>query len=144
MSIHGEIIVIDDDKDELFIYRSIFSDIHIPNPVKYFEFPTEIFKYLDETKEQPFLIICDINMPLSNGFTLRERMLKNKNIRARLIPFVFVTNTKNEVDIFKAHDLFAFGLYRKRNDYNEQKYMIIDIINACAKIHRDKPGSTMP
>ena len=141
MSIHGEILVIDDDRDDLFIYQSIFSDLSIKNPVRYFEFPKDIFKHLDSVTEQPFLIICDINMPQVNGFTLRERMLKNENIQAKLIPFVFVTNTRNEVDIFKAHELFAFGLYRKRTDYEEQKELIINIINSCYKIHSRLRGN---
>lgn len=136
----GEIIVIDDDKDDLFMYESVFTDLELPYPVSYFEFPKQIFEYLENLEQQPFLIICDINMPLVNGFKLRELMLANKNLNGRLTPFVFITNTRNEIDIFKAHELFAFGLYNKQIDYNEHKRLIEGIITTCTHIHKLHSG----
>ena len=128
MNAQGEILVIDDDRDDLFIYQSIFSDLNIPNTIKYFEYPAEVYKYLEEVPHDPFIIISDINMPLINGFQLREKMLNNHKLRGRTSPFIYVTNTGNDLDIFRAHELFATGLHRKRDDYNSQKALILDIV----------------
>ncbi len=136
MNKNSEILVIDDDRDDLFIYKSIFSDIDLAPNTKYFESPFEIFKYLEQTDTDPFLIISDINMPQINGFQLRQKMLSSTLIKGRTSPFVYISNTGNELDIFKAHELFAIGLHKKRNDYNSQKALIIDIVKSCTTIHR--------
>ncbi len=136
MNKNSEILVIDDDRDDLFVYKSIFNDINLAANTKYFEAPSEIFKYLEQTKTDPFLIISDINMPQINGFQLRQKMLGSNLIKGRTSPFVYISNTGNELDIFKAHELFAIGLHKKRNDYNSQKALIVDIIKTCDTMHR--------
>jgi len=51
----------------------------------------------------PDIIICDIMMPVMDGFEFRREMLKDK--RLKTIPFVFLTAKGDETDVLEGYDL---------------------------------------
>ena len=64
---NGPIVLIEDDNDDALTMQEALKDLNIGNEFIYFPNTILALKYLKETKQQPFLIICDVNMPFQNG-----------------------------------------------------------------------------
>lgn len=74
MSQSGPIIVVEDDDDDQFLVKQSLSELGVKNQCLFFSNGQQAYRYLLDSKEQPFLILCDINMPVMNGLELRERI----------------------------------------------------------------------
>ena len=70
----GPIIVIEDDIDDQELLRDVFQKINYPNIVRYFNDGESALEYLNRTDVIPFLILSDINMPVLDGFALRDKV----------------------------------------------------------------------
>jgi len=70
----GPIIVIEDDIDDQELLRDVFQKINYPNKVRYFNDGESALEYLNRTDVIPFLILSDINMPVLDGFALRDKV----------------------------------------------------------------------
>lgn len=124
MSIRGPIISIEDDADDQFLIKSVVEELDIPNELLFFGNGVEALLYLETTRDQPFLIICDINMPIMNGLELRERIDKNEYLRKKSIPFVFLSTADNPLVIDTAYESTIQGFFKKENSFEELKARI--------------------
>lgn len=124
MSIRGPIISIEDDADDQFLIKSVVEELDIPNELLFFSNGVEALLYLETTSDQPFLIICDINMPVMNGLELRERIDKNEFLRKKSIPFVFLSTADNPLVIETAYESTIQGFFKKENSFEELKARI--------------------
>ena len=70
MSLVGPILIVEDDPDDQLLIRDILEEMALPNSLRYFPNGSEAIAYLQTTQEQPFLILCDINMPVMNGLEM--------------------------------------------------------------------------
>jgi CheY-like chemotaxis protein len=124
----GPIIIIEDDCDDQELLREVFNEINLPNILHFFASPKEAFCYLLNTTEKPFLIISDINMPVLNGFELKDKINQNLCLRKKNIPFVFLsTNSENDT-IAKAYELVAQGYFVKPVRISDLKEMVLIMI----------------
>ncbi|MCE6987829.1 response regulator [Dyadobacter sp. CY323] len=121
MSLKGPIISIEDDADDQFLIRSVVEELNIPNKLLFFGNGLEALLFLETTKEQPFVILCDINMPVMNGLELRERIEKNDYLKRKSIPFVFLTTADNPLIIDTAYSSTIQGFFKKENSFTELK-----------------------
>lgn len=121
MSIRGPIISIEDDADDQFLIKSVVEELDIPNELLFFNNGVEALLYLETTREQPFLIVCDINMPVMNGLELRERIERNEYLRQKSIPFVFLSTADNPLVIQTAYQTTIQGFFKKENSFDEFK-----------------------
>lgn len=119
MSRRGPIISIEDDIDDQFLIKSIIEELQIPNPVIFFENGLEALMFLETTQEQPFLIMCDINMPIMNGLELRDKIEKNQYLRKKAIPFIFLTTADDPRIINIAYDDTIQGFFKKETSFTE-------------------------
>lgn len=124
MSIKGPIISIEDDADDQFLIKSVIEELDITNELLFFSNGVEALLYLETTRDQPFLIICDINMPVMNGLELRERIDKNEYLRKKSIPFVFLSTADNPLVIETAYDSTIQGFFKKENSFEDLKTRI--------------------
>ena len=67
MATTGPIILIEDDEDDIDIFREAMRENEIPNTLIIFPSGPDDLAYLTTTPDQPFLIICDVNLPKQNG-----------------------------------------------------------------------------
>lgn len=120
----GPIIIIEDDKDDQDLYSEALKDIGIFNEIYFFDGGKQVLDYLVNTEEQPFIIISDINMPGMTGLELKKYMEDDPYLRAKGIPFVFISTNATKVSVRHAHALSVQGYFQKPNSMGELKELL--------------------
>jgi CheY-like chemotaxis protein len=114
MSKIGPIVVVDDDEDDQAILREVFEGpLKITNPLKFFTDGNKVLEYLRNTNEQPFIIFCDVNMPIMNGLELRNIIHEDDYLRKKSIPFIFLSTAVSHQDLQRAYELNVQGFFIK-------------------------------
>ena len=117
MSAQGPILIIEDDEDDQFMIRLALDQLNVSNDKRFFDNGQKALDYLLTTTERPFLIFCDINMPLMNGLELRETINENEYLRKKAVPFVFLTTSANQNAVRIAYDLTVQGYFKKASSF---------------------------
>ncbi|GAB3789644.1 response regulator [Spirosoma horti] len=134
MSLKGPIISIEDDEDDQYLIGQVIQQLNLPNSLRFFSNGQTALNYLKTTVEQPFLILCDINMPIMNGLELRKEINESEYLRTKSIPFVYLTTAANSQLIQEAYDSMVQGFYKKAIDYsglNQQLKLIVEYWQNC-------------
>jgi CheY-like chemotaxis protein len=129
MAINGPILIVDDDPDDQEMIGRILKKMDIENEIKNFLDGERLLEYLRTTDEKPFIIICDINMPIMNGLQLKEAIEKDLYLRKKSIPFVYLSTTANPQQVRKAYELTVQGFFVKGQSYDALKNAITQIIS---------------
>jgi len=129
----GPIIVVEDDVEDQELFGEAISELGILNPVVFFNEGVSGLEYLQKTAEQPFIIFCDINVPLMNGLQLREHIDADETLRRKSFPFIFYTSSLNKSEIIKAYKLTVQGFFVKENSFADTKETIRLIIDYWGK-----------
>src|SRR5687767_2669951 len=95
----GPIIVVEDDADDRDIMEQILKELEVENKVVWFTSSKDAFAYLKTTSEQPFLIMCDVNLPGENGIEFKWRVDADRQLRKKSIPFVFYSTAVNQTSV---------------------------------------------
>lgn len=120
----GPIIFVEDDKDDQEVYAAAIKIIGVPNEIRFFDRANEALDYLLTTEEQPFIILSDINMPGMNGLELKRHIQDDPYLRAKGIPFVFISTNASKVSVRHAHMLSVQGYFEKPSSMNAIQSML--------------------
>src|SRR5690349_8396951 len=115
----GPILLADDDADDRLLVESVCHSLHYKNPIVHFEHGAQLLEYLLETKEKPFLILCDINMPVMNGLEVRRKIDEHEFLRRKSIPFVFFSTNAVKREVDQAFELTVQGFFEKGNSLQQ-------------------------
>src|SRR5688572_548563 len=85
----GPLIIVEDDIDDQDIIKEVFESLGLSNTLLLFSDGYDALRYLKTTTDQPFLILCDINLPKLNGLELRELINADPWLRRKSVPFIF-------------------------------------------------------
>ena len=129
MAVNGPVIIIEDDEDDIHIMEEVFKSLPMPNPVLYFRECEKVYEYLKTTREKPFLIFSDINLPGMSGMELKKKINEEADIRRKSIPFVFLTTTSNHVIVLESYELLSQGFFTKPDTIAGIKNMMEMIFN---------------
>lgn len=130
MAKSGPILFIEDDTDDIEIIFKILHELRVKNELVSFSDTANAFQYLKETENQPFLILCDINLPPQNGLEFKKRIDNDKELRKKSIPFIFYSTSAEQRAINKAYtEMTVQGFFEKGVSYEEIKDDIGAIIN---------------
>ncbi|MDQ1090032.1 MULTISPECIES: response regulator [unclassified Siphonobacter] len=129
MSLQGPIISVEDDEDDQYLIQSVIDELGITNRLLFFNNGKAALDYLLVTEEQPFFIICDVNMPIMNGLELHMHLISNEELKKKSIPFIFFTTAANAKLIDEAYQQMIQGFYRKGSSFIELKEQIQTIYN---------------
>ena len=129
MTRQGPIIVVEDDEDDREILIEVFENLHVNNELKFFNSGDEVLHYLLASKEQPFLILTDVNLPRMRGPELRRRINENEYLRNKSIPFIFLTTSADPASVKEAYDQMVQGFFQKEHSFEKVKKMIRLIID---------------
>ena len=109
----GPIVIIEDDPDDLETYEECIKAIGISNELRFFQDCKAVLKYLNTTNEQPFIILSDVNLPGINGLELKKEIQADPYLRAKGIPFVFISTDASATSVRHAHALSVQGYFEK-------------------------------
>jgi CheY-like chemotaxis protein len=135
MNRNGEIIVIEDDKEDQELFDEIFQSLEICNKVIFFDNGEDALQYLQQPNIEPFLILSDINLPKLNGFELRERVFTNKELSKKCIPYIFITTSASRESVINAYAFSAQGFFIKPTKFSDLEEVIISIVSYWKKCY---------
>jgi CheY-like chemotaxis protein len=130
---NAPILIVDDDDDDKDILLDVWKELPFQNPLVFFSNADELLDYLKTKKVNPFLILCDVNIPKIDGFELKEKLLKNFDTNYKSIPFVFWSTEVSAAQIQKAYDLGVNGFFVKEANFEDLKQSLIDIVHYWTK-----------
>ncbi len=117
---------IDEDSDDQEVVTQAFEELGIPNKVIGLGDGWQALQYL-KTEEPPFLILCDYKLPGMDGTDLRRTIEADEALRAKAIPFVFVSTTVSKAMVQEVYGMNVQGLFEKGSRYEEIKEVMEQI-----------------
>jgi CheY-like chemotaxis protein len=115
----GPILLVDDDADDRQLVESVCQSLLYNNPIIHFENGLQLLEYLSATREKPFLILCDINMPIINGLEVRRKIDEDESLRRKSIPFVFFSTKAVQREVAEAYELTVQGFFEKGDSLDQ-------------------------
>jgi CheY-like chemotaxis protein len=115
----GPLVIVEDDIDDQEIIKEVFESLGLSNTLLLFTDGFEALTYLQTTADQPFLILCDINLPKLNGLELREHINADDRLRRKSVPFIFFSTDASRDAVEKAYDLTVQGFFIKDHTLQE-------------------------
>ncbi len=121
------IILVDDDIDDVSMIKEAIAILGLKNDILVFQTGQKAYDFISDMKDIPFFILCDINMPEMDGIELRQKIYENEALKAKAIPFIFMTTAGNAGHIHRAYNLSVQGYFIKPNRFETLVQMIKSI-----------------
>ena len=115
----GAIIIIEDNIDDQFILTEVFRNLEYKNELIFLHDGAEALDFLCSTDIEPFIILCDINIPKIDGIALREKINAGETPKMKCIPYVLYSTAVNPDQVINAYSLSVQGFFRKEYSYKE-------------------------
>lgn len=130
MSVRGPIIIIEDDEDDQEFLKQVLTELQVKNEVLFFASCLPAKDYLENTLDSPFLILCDVNLPIKTGIEFKREIDGNIKLRKKSIPFVFYSTSDDQHTIDYAYtQLTVQGFFSKPSTLEDIKSILNIIIN---------------
>ncbi|MES2139723.1 MAG: response regulator [Bacteroidota bacterium] len=123
----GKIILVDDEKYEKELLELALREKHWNVKVEYFNNGIDALAHMKSTEDKLFLVISDMNMPKMSGMELKKAIDKDKTLREKSMPFIFVSGGSSEEQVSEAYDYRVQGYFEKPNSVAEQA-AVLDLI----------------
>ena len=107
------IILIDDDIEDIEIFKQGFKALGVKNEILVFTDGNKFYDYISTTNRKSFFIFCDINMHKINGFELKQKIFDNEEIRLKCIPFLMLSTSDASSSVLEAYSLNVQGYFIK-------------------------------
>ena len=134
------IVIIDDDLDDRELLGELTQELRPGHELRYFVNGVEVLKYLETTAEQPFIILCDVNMPKMNGIELLQQIQMTPFLKQKSIPFIFLSTSGEKRYVLKAYEFCAQGFFQKPSEIGELRAMLKMTFDFWAKcLHPHHP-----
>jgi CheY-like chemotaxis protein len=134
MSRKGPILLIEDDADDVSFISQIITGLDLKNEIINLKNGHVALEFLRQTKKQPLIILCDINMPVMSGLKLREEINNDEALKRKAIPFVFFSTSATEREVREAYDMTVQGYFQKADDVDYMRQhlkLILDYWCEC-------------
>jgi len=133
----GPIIIVDDDPDDQFLSQRTLQKFELTNDIIVFNNGKDALEFLQQPSVNPFLILCDIDMPVMNGVQMREMMCKNEKLLNQNTPFIFLSASVQKDDSRKTSQFFTHGCFQKDTSLEKYELTLRRIVeywqNCCYK-----------
>ena len=119
------ILLVEDNQDDIALTLRAFSKIHFKNKVITVEDGEEALNYLfckgkfqgRNPLDLPSVVLLDLKLPKVNGFEVLKAIRENES--TKLLPVVFLTSSKEEMDIINGYKLGVNSYIRKPVDFEK-------------------------
>ena len=99
--------------DDQEMLRGAFAKLHYENEICFFNNGQSALDYLNRTDIIPFLILSDINMPILDGFALRDKVKMDAKLQVKCIPYLFFTTASDQQIVIDAYSKSVQGFFIK-------------------------------
>lgn len=135
MAKSGPIIILDDDADDENVLESVLRELKLDNKLIWFSRSDDALQYLLSTKEQPFIIFSDINLPGQNGIEFKRVLDNDIKLRRKSIPFIFYSTSADPWAVNEAYTKMTVqGFFLKHGNYEDIRNtvkIIVEYWQAC-------------
>ena len=128
MNKYGQIVIIEDDHDDQDMLKEILLELKVENDVSLFDNGEKALEYLRKEDVKPFLILCDINMPVIDGYSLKKIIQDEPELNDKCIPFLFISTDASSKSISQAYKLSVQGIFKKPVSYSQWKEIVHHIV----------------
>lgn len=128
MAITGPIVIVDDDDDDHYIIKRVCEKIGVPVSVLFFTDGKKALDFLKTSTEKPFIILCDVNMPVMNGLELKMQINQDPELKRKQIPFVFFSTSAMSSIVKEAFDMGVQGFFTKAQSLDEMESTLRTIL----------------
>lgn len=132
MQTNAPIVIIEDDPDDQYFFKIVCESLGVCEQLEFFAQANSALEYLKTTTKQPFVILCDINLPGMSGVELRKIINNTDYLRRKSIPFVFFSTAATEDQIQEAYDMTVQGFFLKQQNLKETQ----DVLDTIFKYWR--------
>ena len=142
MAKSGTIIVIEDDEDDVEFLRDTLKQLGEDNKLVWFNNTSLAWDYLRNTTERPFIILCDVNLPVQNGIEFKKSVDADPVLRKKSIPFIFYSTSVDQRYVNTAYtEMTVQGFFQKGYDFKDM-VATIKVIMDYWKLskHPNSPG----
>lgn len=130
MAISAPIIIVEDDEDDQEFLAQVLEELEVKNEILFFTSCLPAMEYLISSHESPFMILCDVNLPIKTGIEFKSEIDADPALRKKSIPFVFFSTSDDQPTVNYAYtQLTVQGFFRKASRLQEIKAMIKIIID---------------
>ena len=130
------ILLVDDSQADVYMTKRAFKEGKVVNDINTASNGEEALEYLkNPDKENPDIILLDINMPRMNGLELLKIIKEDDNLK--LIPVIMLTTSVNEVDVINSYSHHASSYITKPvelSDFSEAIRKIEDYWTSFVKL----------
>jgi CheY-like chemotaxis protein len=131
----GAILVIDDDADDHLIIMEVIRELSLSNQLIQLYSGDALIEYLlGHATEQPFIILCDINIPKLNGIEIKKLLDSYPELKKKSIPWVYYSTFVSPPMLKEAYELGVQGFFTKKASLLEvtrSLKMIFDYWSEC-------------
>jgi CheY-like chemotaxis protein len=127
-------MIVDDDVEDQELIHEVCSHLKINNKLLFFHDGKQVLDFLRKEDVQPFLILCDVNMPVIDGLQLRKIINEDDQLRFKAIPFVFMSTSARQRDVDSAYRMTVQGFFEKGYDFERLRhrlYVIFEYWKEC-------------
>lgn len=123
---HKQILLIDDDEDDVFIFKDAMYEIACKIECMTAENGLEAISLLRQAEVPPSLIFLDLNMPIMNGFECLKQIKQIEFFKK--IPVIIFSTSNSPADRKKATELGADIFFTKTADFKLLKTTLLKIL----------------
>lgn len=129
MAKSGPIVIIEDDIDDQEIVTDVIKEIGVKNEIIFFTECSDAWTFLKTTSKQPFIILCDINLPKMTGLEFKSQVDNDAELRQKSVPFIFFSTAANKPTVTEAFTKMTVqGFFQKSHNIAELRYALTIIM----------------
>ncbi len=129
------VILVDDDEDDRFLAQQAFKLWNSKYVLQALQSGQELFRFLEESLTLPTLILLDLNMPLTSGFEVLERLRAQQQYSS--VRIIILTTSDLEADRRQARLLGANNFFTKPPNIEQLAKMITQLEHDWFSIKKD-------
>lgn len=138
MNKNGEILIVEDDKDDIELVCDAIRELKIQNEVICFTSANDVLTHLRKVDSDPFFILSDLRMPLVNGLELKQMIYADENLIKKAIPFILYSTTINSSTFNTALAVGVQGFFLKPASLHGLR----DLLETVLKYMNDVMGNS--
>lgn len=109
--------MVDDDADDQELVVNALREVGFDHEVKSFTSAEAALSFLYASKERPFMIVSDINMPKMDGISFKKKIDSCDILKPQNIPFIFLSTSTRFVR--DTRDLNIQGYFEKGSSWQD-------------------------